>query len=89
MKKPADSIILSIINLALLGLAWVGKLTHVGCCSIGQPAGILVLVIVPIVLLLTFVSIVKDVIRASTRVQAIFALLLSIPVGVMIFSIRY
>ncbi len=86
MKKPADSVILATINLALVGLAFLGRFTHVGCCSIGSPANILAMVFVPILLVVSVFFFVRDLIRPPTRLQAGLALVLSIPSAVLVFS---
>jgi hypothetical protein len=86
MKKLAISVVLACLNLLLIGLSFLGRWTHVGCCSLGSPANILAMTVVPVVLLASLVFLVRDLIRPPTRLQALFALVLSIPSAILVFS---
>lgn len=88
MKRLTISLILAVLNLVLIGLYFVASWRNVACCGWGSAGNILLLAFVPVVLLASFVFIVRDLIRPSTRVQAILALVLSVPSAVMVFSIR-
>ena len=88
MKKLTLSVVLACLNLLLIGLYFLGSWKHVGCCDLGSPGNIILLAVVPVVLLASLVFIVKDLIRATTRLQAILALVLSVPSAVMVFSIH-
>ncbi len=44
--------------------------------------------VVPVVLLASVIFIVRDLVRPTTRLQAILALVLSVPSALMVFSIR-
>jgi hypothetical protein len=88
MKKLALSVILACLNLLLIGLYFLGSWKHVGCCDWGSPGNIILLAVVPVVLLASLVFIVRDLIRATTRLQAILALVLSVPSAIMVFSIH-
>jgi hypothetical protein len=88
MKKLAISVVLASLNLLVIGLYFLGSRTHVGCCSLGSPANILIMAVAPVVLLASLIFIVRDLIRPPTRLQAILALVLSVPSAVMVFSIH-
>jgi uncharacterized membrane-anchored protein len=95
MKMPADSLLLASTNLTVIGL--IRLLDHFGCCRLGGRAEvigflaplILVLLVPPTLLLFTVGYAVKDIVRRGTRLQALLALVLSIPVWNFIQSIRY
>jgi len=88
MKKLAISVVLACLNLLVIGLYFLGSRTRIGCCSFGSPANILIMAVAPVVLLASLIFIVRDLIRPPTRLQAILALVLSIPSAVMVFSIH-
>ena len=89
MKRPADSVILASADLILTGLAYMGVWLRIGCCSLGSPASVLGMVVVPVVLLISLFFVVRDLIRPHTRVQGIVALVLLIPSVMAVLSIRY
>jgi hypothetical protein len=88
MKKLAISVILASLNLLLIGFYFLASWKRVGCCGWGSPGNIILLAVVPVVLLASLVFIVRDLIRPPTRLQAILALVLSVPSAIMVFSIR-
>ena len=83
MRRLTDSVTLALINLLLVGFAWLGiYLNH-------RDTTILIgMVFVPILLLLTFVFLVRDLIRPATRLHGILALILSVPSAVLLSFIR-
>ena len=89
MGMLADSAILASANLAVILVTGLMRLTHVGCCSLGQPASILVLVVSPVLLLFTLGYSVRDLVRRRTRLQAVIALVLSVPSVMLLLSIRF
>ena len=88
MKKLAISVVLACLNLLVIGLYFLGRWTHIGCCSLGSPANVLAMAVAPVVLLASLVFIVRDLIRPPTRLQAILALVLSVPSALLVLSIR-
>lgn len=88
MKKLAISVILAALNLLLIGVYFLASWRKVGCCGWGSPGNIILLAVVPVVLLASVIFIVRDLIRPPTRLQAILALVLSVPSAVMVFSIH-
>jgi hypothetical protein len=88
MKKLTISVVLACLNLLVIGLYFLARWTHVGCCSLGSPANVLIMAVAPVVLLASVIFTVRDLIRPPTRLQAILALVLSVPAAVMVFSIR-
>ena len=88
MKRPAISVIFAVLNLVLTGLYFLASWRKVACCGWGSPGNVLLLAVVPVVLLASLVFIVRDLIRPPTRLQAILALVLSVPSAIMVFSIR-
>ena len=88
MKKMAISVVLACLNLLLIGLSFLGRWTHIGCCSLGSPANVLAMVVIPVVLLASLVFVVRDLIRPPTRLQALLALVLSIPSAILVLSIH-
>lgn len=89
MKKLETCIILATTNLVLLGLAFLARVMHVGCCSLGSPANIVAMVVVPILLILTVVLAIRDLVRSTARLQGVIALLLSVPSAILVFSTRF
>jgi hypothetical protein len=87
-KKLAISVFLACLNLLVIGLYFLGSWTHTGCCSLGSPANVLIMVVAPVVLLASVFFIVRDLLRPLTRRQAVLALALSVPSAIMVFSIR-
>lgn len=85
MKRLSTSVILAGANLVVICLYFLGSWTHTGCCSLGSPANILAMVVVPIVLLASLFFVVRDLIRPPTRLQAVLALILSIPSALLLF----
>jgi hypothetical protein len=88
MKKLAISVVLASLNLLLIGLYFLASWKHVGCCDFGTPGNVVLLAIVPVVLLACVIFIVRDLIRPPTRLQALLALVLSIPSVIMVSSIH-
>jgi hypothetical protein len=88
MKKLAISVILASLNLLLIGVYFLASWRKVGCCGWGSPGNILLLAVVPVVLLASVIFIVRDLIRPPTRLQAILALVLSVPSALMVFSVH-
>lgn len=88
LRKPADSLILALANLAIVGAARLLWLTHIGCCMLGSPANVLEWIVSPILLFFTVGYSLRDLFRQSSRLQAIFALVLSIPGGMLLLSIK-
>ena len=79
MKLPADSLILALANLGLVGLTRLAEVTHIGCCTLGGPANVIATIIVPTELVLSLFFLVRDLIRPSTRWQALIAAVLFVP----------
>jgi hypothetical protein len=88
VKRLAISVILASLNLLLIGLYFLASWRRVGCCGWGTPGNIILLAVVPVVLLASLIFVVRDLIRPPTRLQAILALVLSVPSAVMVFSIH-
>ncbi len=73
MRRLTDSVILALINLLLTGLAWIGiYLNH------KDTAIVIGMVFIPILLLLTFVFLIRDLIKPTTRIRGLLALILSV-----------
>ena len=89
MKQLTTSIILAAGNLVFLGLVFLGKWTHVGCCSLGSPASVVGLVIVPFLVLASVAFAARDLFLPRARWQAVLALILSVPIGVMYFVMKF
>ena len=89
MKMPADSVLVATINLVLIGTYLAQRQTHIGCCGLGSPANVIATVLVPTVLLVSIFFVVKDLLRPSTRLQAIVAVVLSAPSAWVISSIHF
>ncbi len=83
MSRLTNSVTLSLINLLLAGLALAGiYLNH-------KDAAIVIgMVFVPILLLLTFVFLIRDLIRPATRLHGLLALILSVPGAVLLSFVR-
>ena len=79
---------LAIANLLFLGLSLLLKWMHIGCCTLGSPANVLAVIIVPGVLLISVYFVARDLMRRSTRKQAVLALALSMPDIVILFSMK-
>ena len=88
MRMPAGSLMLASANLAVVGVTRLMELTHIGCCTLGGPANVLGMLVSPILLFFTVGYAVRDVFRRGTRLQAFLALVLSIPSGMLLLSIR-
>lgn len=88
MKRPATSLTIACANVLLVGISFFQKMTRIGCCALGSPANVIAMVIVPAVVLLTLVFIVKDLLQPSTRFQALFAVILFLPVAWFVSSIH-
>jgi hypothetical protein len=88
LKNLATSIVLAATNLVLIGIAFLGRLSHIGCCQLGSPSSVIGMVIVPILLLLTFAFLIRDVFRRATRLQGFIALVLSIPSAILVFHTK-
>jgi hypothetical protein len=88
MKRVSISVILASLNLLLIGLYFAASWKHIGCCDLGSPGNVVLLAIVPVVLLALMAFAIRDLIRPLTRLQAVFALVLSVPAAILVFSIR-
>jgi uncharacterized membrane-anchored protein len=94
MNTPADSLLLASANLAVIGV--LRLLDHLGCCRFGGRAEVigfmaavtLVFVVPPVLLFFTVGYAVKDLVRRGTRLQALIAPALSIPVWNFLQSIQ-
>ncbi len=84
-RKPAGCMMLGSVNLLLMALFGLMRLTHIGCCQLGGPANSLALVIIPSFLLLSIVFIARDGFRSNARSQAILAAVFSVPSIIMTF----
>lgn len=83
MNNFANSVTLSLINLLLAGVALAGiYLDH------KDVAIVIGMVFVPILLLLTFVFLIRDLIRPATRLHGLLALILSVPSAVLLSFMR-
>jgi hypothetical protein len=89
MKMPADSVIVASVNILLIGICFLARMTQIGCCMLGSPANVLATVVVPILLLVSVFFVARDLIRPQTRLQAALALALSIPSAILTFSIKF
>lgn len=86
MKKIATSMILACANLSLLCIGYLDDWTH----FLGHlPSVISILplviafVVIPFLLLATIVFAIKDFFRTTGRWQAVCALILSLPIGII------
>jgi hypothetical protein len=84
-KKPKLCLIFGSVNLLLMGLVGVMRVTHFGCCKLGGPANVLAVAIIPGFLIVSLVFIIIDAFRPHARSQAMLATILSIPSAAMTF----
>ena len=86
MKKVAISIIPACTNVALLGLGYLDEtshwLSHVPSAISILPL-VITFVVIPLLFLTTIVLAIRDLFRAVVRWQAVCALILSVPVGIV------
>lgn len=87
MKRPAESLIGASTNLVLLGLVHLAQAFHVGCCTLGSPAHVTAVLIIPVVLVWTLIRATRDLINPASRIKAVIALVLSIPVGFFVATL--
>jgi hypothetical protein len=87
-EKIADSVVLSSANLIIIALVY--GLPLVKDRHEISPLFVLVLAfaVLPVTFLLALGYTIRDLIRPGMRVQAILALLLSVPTGIFLGSIR-
>lgn len=79
MRKLADSLLLASANLGVIGLVYLCKWLHVGNSEVGTILIYLLSLASSVLLLATAVYLPRDLFRRTKRLQAIVALLLSIP----------
>jgi hypothetical protein len=86
MKKVATSIILACANLALLGLGylddWIDVYRHLPAAISILPL-VIAFVVIPFLFLATVCFAIRDLSRAGSRWQAVFAFILSVPIGII------
>ena len=88
MNKFAMSLVLSLLNIPLLGIYFIANWLRFACCQWGSPANVILLAIVPVVLVASIVFIVRDLMRPPSRVKAVIALALAIPIAIFVLSLR-
>ena len=81
MKRPADSLILALANLAVVGFLYIARR--------GSLPAMAALVCVPALFLLTLIFVLKDRRKPENRIQSWIALVLAIPSAVLLWSIRF
>jgi hypothetical protein len=79
MTKPADSLVLALINIGLIGVLYLG----------GSFAADVALGCMPALLLLTLIFALKDRKKAEMRIQSWIALVLAIANAALLLSIRF
>lgn len=84
----ADSLILASANLGVIGLVYLGKLTRITDFAFGSLAHALLVLASPVLLLATVIYLPRDLFRRGTRLEALIALVLLIPAGMFVYSIR-
>ena len=81
MKRLADSLVLAIANLAVVGFLYVARR--------GSLPAIVALVCVPALFLLTLIFVLKDRQKTEKRIQSWIALVLANPSAAVLWSIRF
>lgn len=81
MKKPADSLVLAVANMAVVGFLYVARR--------GSLPAMIALVCVPALFLLTLIFVLKDRRKPEKRIQSWIALVLAIPCAVLLWSIKF
>jgi hypothetical protein len=85
MKKIAISMVFAITNLILIGVLLLGRWWHIGVL----PSALLPLIIIPCLVLASVVFALRDILRPSTRWQAVLALMLSVPIAYIYFTTSF
>ena len=88
VRRLSISFVLTSGSLFLLGLVDFGLYVQMRCCSLRSSAKILGTAIVPLLILASVAFAIRDILRPSTRWQAALALILSVPIGVMCWSVK-
>jgi hypothetical protein len=88
MRKPATSLALAIANVVLLGLGYLDNWKHVLSSEhlppkISLALGVISVVVIPFLVLLTVGFAIRDFVRVNTRWEAVLALFLSVPIGIL------
>jgi len=83
MRKVSTSVVFAVLNLFLVGFALM--LTY---ANLSDLAILIEMVLLPLALLATAVFAIRDLLRRSTRVHAVVAVLLSVPGVLLVFSIN-
>ena len=79
----ANSVLLALGNVVLIALLYLGQWGHIRYGSLENLVGVLPIVVVPFLVLVTLIFAARDLLRPQTRWQAVLALVLSVPIGVL------
>jgi hypothetical protein len=79
VRKLADSLLLALSNLGVIGLVYLCSVLHIGSTKLGTAVIYLLALASPVLLLATAIYLPRDLIRRVSRTQTIIALVLSIP----------
>ncbi len=87
MNLRANSLILAVLNIAVLGLAYLTSLLRMESSTVGGVIAFLPMVTSPVLLLATVVYLPRDLMRRDTRWGALLALVLSVPCVIYVLSV--
>ena len=88
MRSPADSLILACADLAVTGFGYVSDCLHIGNSFIGAIMTYMPILASPVLLLATVIYLPRDLVRRGTRLQALAAVVLSVPCILFLRSIE-
>lgn len=84
MRKLATSLILASVNAVLVGSGYLMDWTHTPLPqSLSLAAGVIALIVIPLLVLATIVFALRDLASVGSRLQAAVALALALPVGIL------